>query len=106
MTVTKKELVDRIAERARATKVTAKQVIQSFLDEIIEELARGNRLEFRDFGIFEVRERRARRAQNPRTLEKVAVPPKRVVRFKAGRILRQRVGGGTDPGDDGPPDAG
>ena len=73
------------------TKVVVKEVVQSFLNEIIDELARGNRLEFREFGVFEVRERAARRAQNPRTLEKVDVPKKRVVRFKVGRRMRERI---------------
>ena len=90
-TTTKKELVNRIAERTGQTKVIVKDILQSFLDEIIDELALGNRLEFREFGVFEVRERAARRAQNPRTLEKVSVPAKRVVKFKVGRMMRQRV---------------
>jgi len=90
-TVTKKDLVTRIAERTGVTKVVTKTIVQLFLDEIIGELAAGNRLEFRDFGVFEVRPRRARRAQNPRTLEKVAVPPKKVVRFKVGRVMRECV---------------
>src|SRR5690606_2461403 len=67
-TVTKKELVHRIAGKTGFTKVVAKDVIQSFLDAIISELAEGNRLEFREFGVFETKERAARRAQNPRTL--------------------------------------
>jgi integration host factor subunit beta len=90
-TTTKKELVSRIADKTGQTKVVVKEVLQSFLDEIISELALGNRLEFREFGVFEVRERAARRAQNPRTLEKVAVPAKRVVKFKVGRLMRMRV---------------
>ena len=90
-TTTKKELVNRIAERSGQTKVVVKDVIQAFLDEIIEELALGHRLEFREFGVFEVKERAARRAQNPRTLEKVSVPAKRVVKFKVGRMMRERV---------------
>jgi len=92
-TVTKKDLVNRIAERTGETKVVTKTIVQMFLDEIIQELAQGNRLEFRDFGVFEVRERQARRAQNPRTLEKVDVPPKKVVKFKVGRVMRDRVSG-------------
>ena len=91
VTVTKKDLVNRIAERTGETKVVTKTIIQMFLDEIIAELGRGNRLEFRDFGVFEVRTRRARRAQNPRTLEKVDVPSKRVVKFKVGRVMREKV---------------
>jgi len=91
-TVTKKELVHRIAEELDQTKVVVRGVIQKFLDEIVEELARGNRLEFREFGVFEVRERSQRRAQNPRTLSKVVVPPRRVVRFKVGRAMRDLTG--------------
>jgi integration host factor subunit beta len=90
-TVTKKDLVNRIAERTGETKVVTKSIIQMFLDEIIRELSSGNRLEFRDFGVFEVKGRRARRAQNPRTLEKVSVPPKKVVKFKVGRVMRECV---------------
>jgi len=92
-TVTKKELVNRIADATGVTKVVAKEIIQSFLNAIIEELADGNRLEFREFGVFESRERAARRAQNPRTLEKVDVPSKRIVKFKVGRLMRQKVSG-------------
>jgi integration host factor subunit beta len=91
LTITKKELVNRIADQTGQTKVVVKDILQRFLDEIIDELAQGNRLEFREFGVFEVRERAARRAQNPRTLEKVSVPAKRVVKFKVGRLMRERV---------------
>jgi len=90
-TTTKKELVGRIAEQTGQTKVVVKEILQSFLDEIVRELAQGNRLEFREFGVFEVKERKARRAQNPRTLEKVEVPAKRIVKFKVGREMRARV---------------
>jgi len=92
-TVTKKELVNRIAEETGQTKVVVKHILQRFLDEIISELEQGNRLEFREFGVFEVRMRAARQAQNPRTLEKVTVPAKRVVKFKVGRTMRERVCG-------------
>ena len=100
-TVTKKELVNRIAEKTGVTKVVAKEIIQSFLDSIIEELSVGNRLEFREFGVFESRERAARRAQNPRTLEKVDVPAKRIVKFKVGRMMRKRVSGDDTDVDEG-----
>jgi integration host factor subunit beta len=98
-TITKKELVNRIAEKTSVTKVVAKEVIQAFLDMIIAELADGNRLEFREFGVFETKERAARRAQNPRTLEKVQVPAKRIVKFKVGRMMRKKVSG-EDVGDE------
>ena len=99
-TTTKKELVNRIADRTSHTKVVVKEILQAFLDEMIHELAQGNRLEFREFGVFEVKERKARRAQNPRTLEKVDVPAKRVVKFKVGRTMRQRVCDQPPPGLD------
>ena len=91
-TVTKKELVNRIADRTGQTKVVTKDVIQMFLDEIISELGKGHRLEFREFGVFEIKERAARKAQNPRTLEKVSVPAKKVVKFKVGRLMKELVG--------------
>ena len=104
-TITKKELVHRIADKTGVTKVVAKEVIQSFLNSIIDELAEGNRLEFREFGVFESRERAARLAQNPRTLEKVPVPAKRIVKFKVGRLMRKKVSGedvdASASGDDG-----
>jgi integration host factor subunit beta len=90
-TVTKKELVARIAEKTNQTKVVAKEIIQTFLDEIIDELGRGNRLEFREFGVFEIQERAARKALNPRTRERVGVPARHVVKFKVGRLMKERV---------------
>jgi integration host factor subunit beta len=91
-TITKKELIDRIAETAQSRRVQVKRVIQQFLDEIVNELGKGNRLEFRDFGVFETKTRKARKAQNPKTLEPVAVPEKRTVKFKVGRLMKQKLG--------------
>jgi integration host factor subunit beta len=90
-TVTKKELVDRISEKTDTKRVVVKKVVQLLLDEMIEELGRGNRLEFRDFGVFETKARAARVAQNPKTLQRVQVPPKRTVKFKVGRMMKQKL---------------
>ena len=90
-TVTKKELIDRIAESTQAKRVVVKRIVQSFLDEVITELANDNRLEFRDFGVFETRTRAARVAQNPKTLERVPVPSKRTVKFKMGRLMKNKL---------------
>ncbi|MFQ5411018.1 MAG: HU family DNA-binding protein [Phycisphaerae bacterium] len=90
-TVTKKELIDRIADKTGNKRVVVKRIIQTFLDEIVEELGQGNRLEFRDFGVFECKIRAARVAQNPKTLERVQVPEKRTVKFKVGRIMKQKL---------------
>ena len=92
-TITKKELIDRIAENTNTKRAVVKPVVQSFLDEIIGELAKDNRLEFRDFGVFETKMRAARKAQNPKTLERVQVPAKRAVKFKAGRLMKQKLSG-------------
>lgn len=90
-TVTKKELVDRISETTQAKRIVVKRIVQAFLDEIIDELAKENRLEFRDFGVFESRTRAERVAQNPKTLERVIVPSKRTVKFKMGRLMKERL---------------
>ena len=90
-TITKKELIDRIAESTQERRVQVKRIVQQFLDEVIAELAKGNRLEFRDFGVFESKVRKARRAQNPKTLARVDVPEKRTVKFKVGRMMKQQL---------------
>ena len=90
-TITKKELIDKIAERTSNKRVVVKRIIQMFLDDIIDELGRGNRLEFRDFGVFESKVRAARTAQNPKTLERVEVPEKRTVKFKVGRVMKMKL---------------
>ena len=90
-TITKKEIIDRIAENTDTKRAVVKPVVQSFLDEIIEELAKNNRLEFRDFGVFETKIRAARKAQNPKTMEQVQVPAKRNVKFKMGRLMKQKI---------------
>src|SRR2546421_12644827 len=91
-TITKKELIDRIADSTQAKRVQVKKIVQQFLDEVVAELGKGNRLEFRDFGVFETKLRKARKAQNPKTLEPVEVPEKRTVKFKVGRLMKQRLG--------------
>jgi integration host factor subunit beta len=93
-TITKKELIDRIAENTNTQRGVVKPVVQSFLDEVVRELCRGNRLEFRDFGVFETKIRPGRTARNPKTLEEVRVPATRVARFKMGRLMKQKL---SDP---------
>ena len=90
-TVTKRDVVERISERTGLKKTDVKAVLQEFLDEIVHELGDGKRLEFRDFGVFEVRTRAARIAQNPKTLEPVTVPEKSTVKFKPGRRMKQAL---------------
>lgn len=92
-TITKKELIDRISEQSQAKRVVVKKIVQSFLDEMVLELGRDNRLEFRDFGVFETKTRASRVAQNPKTLERVEVPSKRTVKFKMGRLMKDKLAG-------------
>lgn len=101
-TTTKKELIDRISEETQIRRSDVKRAVQSFLDHVINELGRGNRLEFRDFGVFEIKERAPRLAQNRKTLERVQVPAKRTVKFKLGRLMRQSLDGEIviDPSQD------
>lgn len=90
-TITKKQLVERIAARLKMPRAVVKQCTQEFLDQITQELRKGNRLEFRDFGVFDIKTRAPRQAQNPKTMEKVNVPAKRAVKFKVGRLLRDSI---------------
>ena len=91
VTVTKKDLIDRISETTKQKRVDVKEVIQGFLDQVVAELGRGNRLEFRDFGVFEIKRRASRVAQNPKTMEPVHVPARKTVRFKVGREMRRQL---------------
>jgi len=90
-TTTKRDIIDRIVERSKQPRQTVKDVLQEFFEQTIQELRRGNRLEFRDFGVFEVRRRAARTAQNPKTLQPVSVPAKVTVKFKVGRLMRESL---------------
>jgi len=92
-TITKREIIDRIAENTQAKRALVKAAVQNFLDEVISELAKGNRLEFRDFGVFEPRDCAPRTARNPKTLERIHIPAKRTVKFKAGRLMKQKLNG-------------
>ena len=90
-TITKKDIIDRIADAEGCKRVVVKKVIQRFLNTIIDELGQGNRLEFRDFGVFESKVRAPRQAQNPKTMDKVQVPSRRTVKFKVGRVMKERL---------------
>jgi nucleoid DNA-binding protein len=90
-TVTKKQLIDQIAEQTGAPRPQVRRVLQCALDTIVERLSEGCRLELRDFGVFKVKSRQARVARNPRTLASVAIPAKRAVCFKVGRLMRERL---------------
>lgn len=89
--MTKKEIVKAIADKIGLTQVETKEVVQSTFDSIIEAIATQGRIELRNFGVFEVKQRAPRKARNPRTGEEVQVPAKKVVIFKPGRLMEERV---------------
>lgn len=90
-TITKKDLILRISEATGQKQTVTRDIIRQFIDEITDELAQGNRLELRDFGVFEVRARRSRRARNPKTGAHIEVPPKRVVTIKPGKKMKEKI---------------
>ena len=91
MTLTKKELVLAVAKDTGITQVDVKRVIQQMLHQVIESLKEGKTIELRNFGVFKVRQRAPRRGRNPKTGQEVPVPPKRVVVFKPGLLMRQDI---------------
>jgi nucleoid DNA-binding protein len=90
--MTKKDMAKAIADETGIAQVQAAAAVQRIFDGIVDTLLTEGRLELRNFGVFEVKERRPRRARNPRTGEAVDVPGKRVVTFKPGRETQERVG--------------
>lgn len=89
--MTKNDMVIEIAKKTNVEQQKVKQVVQLTLDSIVEILATEKRIELRNFGVFEVRTRKARKARNPRTGAEVMVPSKQVVTFKAGKIMEEKI---------------
>lgn len=98
-TVTKRDLIEKVSKSTGIHRNDVKRTIQDFLDQIVEHIGQGHRLEFRDFGVFEIRERAPRSAQNPKTLEPVRVPARRTIKFKVGRKMRDALDGTTGAGE-------
>jgi nucleoid DNA-binding protein len=89
--VTKKEIVKTISEEIGLTQLKTKEIVQKTFDAIVETLVDERRIELRNFGVFEVKKRAARKARNPRTGDRVDVPEKFVVTFKPGKEMEERV---------------
>jgi nucleoid DNA-binding protein len=90
-TITKRDLVCSVAEKCNCQQNVARDAVQCFLDQVIEELSLGNRIEIRDFGVFETRSRPKHIARNPRTKQPVEVPARASIKFKAGRVMKERI---------------
>lgn len=89
--MTKKDIVRQISEKIGETQLKTKEIVQRTFDAIVDTLLETGRIELRKFGVFEVKQRKARKARNPRTGDAVEVPPKNVVTFKPGKIMEERV---------------
>ncbi len=89
--MTKKEIVKTISEEIGLTQLKTKEIVQKTFDAIVETLVEERRIELRNFGVFEVKERAARKARNPRTGQRVDVPEKFVVTFKPGKEMEEKV---------------
>ena len=91
MALTKRDLAIAVSKQTGITQVDVKRVIQHTLDYLIESLKESKTIELRNFGVFKVRQRAPRRGRNPKTGQEVPVPPKRVVVFKPGRLMRLHI---------------
>ncbi len=92
--MTKRDLVMRIADETGLIQQDVYAVIQKTLDYIVDSLDEGETVEFRNFGVFEVRERKQRIGRNPNKPEDVVtIPARKVVKFKPGKIMRERITG-------------
>lgn len=89
--MTKKEIVKAISDSIGLTQLKTKEIVQKTFDAIVETLIEERRIELRNFGVFEVKKRAARKARNPRTGDKVYVPEKYVVTFKPGKEMEEKV---------------
>lgn len=98
MTMTKRELVIRVANMLGMTQSDVAKIIEGTFDTISRTLAEGQRWELRDFGVFEVKTRASRIGRNPRTGEQVPVPERRVVTFRPGKKMKELIAQ-TKPGE-------
>ena len=89
--MTKKEIVKQISEEIGLTQLKTKEIVQKTFDAIVETLLEEGRIELRNFGVFEVKRRKPRKARNPRTGDRVDVEAKNVVTFKPGKEMEEKV---------------
>lgn len=93
MLATKREMVERVAEKVGVTGMQARQIVQATLDDLVQTLAATGRIELRNFGVFTVKVRAARKARNPRSGETVMIRERKVVKFKPGKVMESAIRG-------------
>ena len=89
--MTKKDIVLKVSDETNLKQIDVKKIVQKIFDCIIEALIRGEKIELRNFGVFKVKQRRSRTGRNPRTNQVIPVPPRKVVVFKAGLEMKQKI---------------
>ena len=89
--MTKKDIVLKVSDETGKKQIDVKKIVQKTFDCIVEALVRGEKIELRNFGVFKVKQRKSRTGRNPRTNEVIPVPPRKVVVFKAGLEMKQRI---------------
>lgn len=89
--MTKKDIVLKITDMTGIKQVDVKNIVQKTFDVIVDSLMRAEKVELRNFGVFKIKERKARFGRNPRTGDSVPVPPRKVVVFKPGLEMKQKI---------------
>mgnify|MGYP001250046962 CR=1 FL=1 len=89
--MTKKDIILKISDETNLKQIIVKKIVQKSFDYIVEALARGEKIELRNFGVFKIKQRRSRLGRNPRTGQAVPVPPRKVVIFKPGLEMKKKV---------------
>ncbi len=89
--MTKKDIVDKIVQKTGLKYLDVKKVVQMTFDTMAEALSSGEKIELRNFGVFKVKLRKAKKGRNPKTGEEVPVPERKVVVFKPGLELKEKV---------------
>lgn len=89
--MTKKEIVRQIAAELKVDQILTKKIVQRWLNSVIDVIVTDGRIELRNFGVFEVRRRAARKARNPKTNQEVMVPAKRIITFRAGKNISKKL---------------
>lgn len=89
--MTKKDIVLKVSDETALKQTEVKKVVQKTFDYIVEALARGEKIELRNFGVFKIKQRKSRTGRNPRTGQAVPISPRKVVVFKPGLEMKNKV---------------
>jgi nucleoid DNA-binding protein len=89
--MTKKDIILKVSDQSNIKQIDVKKVVQMTFDCIVEALARGEKIELRNFGVFKLKQRKSRTGRNPRTGAVVPVPPRKAVVFKPGLEMKQKI---------------